>query len=437
QENIMADQTAASIATQSLNPEMVMLNARDTGRLRELAKQVAELAARPVEEEKHKLWTAHNDLEPVRPLIFCDPENGWNEIITPSQLTCEGELAKQWEMRLRKEIFWGTRMGDDRVIEPTFTIGHVYTETDWGLHGRKIGGDQGGSYTWEAPLTSYDDFDKLRFPQIVVNRQVTADVVALAEAAFGDLLTVRLKTHWWWTLGMTWTLANLRGLEQMMLDMYDEPENLNRIMAFLRDGHLAKLDFLEQNGLLGGNADGSYVGSGGFGYTRQLPRRDCDPARVRTQDMWGFGESQETVGVAPDMFAEFIYPYQLPILERFGLNCYGCCEPLDKRWHVIKEAPRLRRVSASTWTDADVMAEQLGGKFIFSSKPNPTHLAEPVLRKEEARAELRRVLTAGKRCGCVIEVIMKDNHTLGNNPENAVNWCTIARDEIRNIWDWE
>ncbi len=430
----MANQTAASIATSSLSPDLIKLNNHDRIVLRDLAGMVADLAMRPVEEEKRKLWYAHNELKPGRPLIFCDPENGWNEIITEDQILCEGELAKSWEMVLRKEIFWGTRMGDDRVTEPFFNVGHVYTETDWGMHERKIGGDHGGSYKWDAPLKSYDDFDKLKFPRIDVNHQATADVVALAQQAFGNLLTVRLKTSWWWTLGMTWTLANIRGLEQIMLDMYDEPENLHRIMAFLRDGTLTRLDFLEINGLLSGNFDGTYVGSGGFGYTRQLPQKDFDSTHVRTRDMWGFCESQETVGVAPEMFAEFIYPYQVPILERFGLNCYGCCEPLDKRWAFIKDAPRLRRVSASTWIDPEVMAGQLGGNYIFSSKPNPTHLAEPVLRQEEARAEIRKVLEAGRKHDCVIELIMKDNHTIGNNPENVVQWCAMAREEIERMF---
>ncbi len=49
--------------------------------LRRLAGRVAELAARPGEEEKRRLWYRHNALEATRPLIFCDPENGWNEII--------------------------------------------------------------------------------------------------------------------------------------------------------------------------------------------------------------------------------------------------------------------------------------------------------------------------------------------------------------------
>ncbi len=429
----MANQTAVSLATNSFSPEMIRLSSRDREILRGLAGQVADLAARPCEDEKRKLWYAHNELKPVRPLIFCDPENGWNEIVTAAHIRCDGELARQGEMALRKEVFWGTQIGDDRVIEPTFNVGHVYSETDWGMHERKIGGEHNGSYTWESPLKTFDDLDKLRFPVIDINRVATKESVGLAESVFGDLLKVRLKTSWWWTLGMTWILANLRGLEQLMLDMYDEPELLKRVMAFLRDGHLAKLDFLEKNGLLSGNFDGTYVGSGGFGYTRQLPQADFDGARIRTKDMWGFCESQETIGVSPEMFAEFIYPYQVPILERFGLNCYGCCEPLDKRWKYIVDIPRLRRVSVSAWADPEAMGEALGKNFIFSSKPNPTHLAEPVLRAAEARAEIRRVLEAGRRHGCVMELIMKDNHTLGKNPANAVQWCAMAKEEINRL----
>ena len=41
--------------------------------LRRLAGKVAELAARPVEKEKQKLWTHHNVLEWTRPLVLCEP----------------------------------------------------------------------------------------------------------------------------------------------------------------------------------------------------------------------------------------------------------------------------------------------------------------------------------------------------------------------------
>jgi hypothetical protein len=408
------------------------LNQRDRLILRELAKQVADLAARPVEEEKRELWYRHNALEPTRPLVFCDPENGWNEILTPETLQCEGGLARAWEWHLRREVFWGAQMRDDKVIEPVFNVGHVYTETDWGLRETRIGGEGGGSWRWEAPLKTYDDMDKLRFPQITVDYEATQELLQLAQETFGDILQVRLKTVWWWSFGMTQTLVYLRGLEQIMYDMVDCPDELHRLMAFLRDGHKARLDFLEQNGLLFLNNDGTYVGSGGFGWTHELPQPDFN-GHVRPIDMWGFAESQETVGISASMFEEFIFPYQLSLLERFGLNCYGCCEPLDSRWHVVEKFPRLRRVSMSPWANVEVMAERLGNRYIFSWKPHPGVLAADTFDEEFVRQTLRQGLNVLKKNDCRVEIIMKDCHTIRHDPQRVTRWVQIAKEEAEAI----
>jgi hypothetical protein len=219
----------------------------------------------------------------------------------------------------------------------------------------------------------------------------------------------------------------LRGLEQIMYDMYDYPDELHQLMAFLRDGHMLKLDFLEKNGLLSLNNDGTYVGSGGFGWTNELPQKDFNGKIVRTTDMWGFGESQETSQISPEMFEEFILPYQIPVLERFGLNCYGCCEPLNKRWYAVKNIPRLRRVSVSPWSDLKDMAEKLEDKYIYSLKPNPAYLAVSQIDEDFIRKSLREAMQATRNCR--VEIIMKDNNTIGNNPENVIKWCRIAKEE--------
>lgn len=426
----MTNQTVASFSTQSSDADDLALTTAERNVLRRLAGQVAELAARPIEQAKRELWYRLNALEATRPLVFCDPENGWNEIITPDQLACTGTQARRWEMTLRKEIYWGAEMQDDRVIEPCFSVPHVYAETDYGMHETRIGGEDGGSYVWEAPLQDYADLPKLHYSSIQVDHAGSARVLGVVHDIFGDLLQVRLKTGWWWSLGMTSTLINLRGLEQMMLDMLDRPDDLHRLMAFLRDAQLDRLDYLERNGLLSLNNDGTYVGSGGFGWSRQLPAEGY-AGRVRTQDMWGFSESQETVGVSPRMFAEFILPYQLPLLDSFGLNCYGCCEPLDTRWQHVQRVPRLRRVSVSPWSSIPGMAERLGDRYIMSIKPRPSDLALPSFDEEMIRAGLRETLSTTRDCR--VEVIMKDNHTLGGDPGRARRWVQIAKSEAESL----
>ncbi len=403
------------------------VSAKDREILRGLAGRVAVLAARPIEAEKRELWYRHNALEETRPVIFCDPENGWGEIFRPGTLECEGRLAARWELTLRKEVFWGESMGDDRVVEPFFRLNHVAKRGGWGMQTRLIGGGDGGAYTWEAPLKTYDDLGKLRYPTVEVDHEATAGLVAAAEEVLGDLLEVQLRGYWWWSLGLTQIVAFLRGLEQMMLDMCLEPDGLKALMAFLRDGTMAQMDYLEAEGLLSLNNDGTYVGSGGFGYSRELPQEGFDLEHVRLRDMWGHSESQETTAVSPEQFAEFVYPYQRPMLERFGLNCYGCCEPLHSRWDVIKDTPGLRRVSVSPWCDLEMMAGQLGADFVYSMKPNPAALATPTIDKAAIRKELRRAFEITQ--GCRVEVIMKDNHTIGGNQDHVTEWCRIAREE--------
>ena len=423
-----AEQTAAGLSTTRWLSADLRLSSREKKILRDLAAEVAELAERPIEEQKKGLWRRLNDLQGTRPLVFCDPENGWNEIIPQNRILCSKPLFRVWEMHLRKEVFWGREMGDDRVVEPYFDVPYSCQDSGWGLHEVNCGGQEGGSYTWESPIKDYDrDLPRLCFPEITVDRGETSRVVDVAQELFGGLLTVRLRGIWWWTLGLTWDFIKLRGLENFMIDMCDRPGDVHRLMAFLRDGTMRKIDFLESNGLLALNTGGSYVGSGGFGWTGQLPQAGFDPLHVRTIDMWGFGESQETVGVSPAMFEEFVFPYQLPILDRFGLNCYGCCEPLDLRWHVVRKVPRLRRVSTSPWADRQRMSEMLGRDYVMSLKPAPSLLATTSIDENEVRRLVRRDLHATR--GCHVELIMKDNHTIGGNTKNVTTWCRIAKEE--------
>jgi len=233
--SLFRDQACVLESTKTANLKDLVVSEKDKKVLRELAKRVAELAARPVEEEKKQLWYKLNSLEETRPVIFCDPELGWNEIIKDSDLKCEGDLARMWENMLRKEIFWGECMGDDRVVDIHFNVPHIAKSTGWGMDKKVIGSLAEGSYRWEAPLKSYDDLDKLHYPDIIVDYEKSDLVFNQAQEIFGDILKVRRKDIWWWTLGMTWTLVDLRGLDQILYDMYDHPQELHRLMAFLRD----------------------------------------------------------------------------------------------------------------------------------------------------------------------------------------------------------
>lgn len=211
-----------------------------------------------------------------------------------------------------------------------------------------------------------------------------------------------------------------------MLLMYDNPAGLHRLMGFLRDEMLHFIGWFESEGLLTPNNAADYCGSGGLGFTDEL-----QPAAIATRlrDTWGFAESQETVGVSPQMFEEFILPYQLPLLDKFGLAYYGCCEGLEHRLdYVLEHVKNLRRVSVAPKADQETIARKLQGRYVYCRKVDPVPVCVD-FNEADIRADIRRTLQFAK--DQPLEFILKDTKTVQHEPARLARWVQIAREEIQ------
>jgi len=401
--------------------------------IRELAKRVLEISHDPVNEERRQLWYKHNALQRTRPLVLAESGVAIDDMLTESDFLCQEGWARGLERRLRRTIFHYEEIDDDCVVEPCINCNWRVNVSNYGVDIKKEYGNNDGkmaSYRWDPPIKDiHRDFHKLHPRTYSVDRDATLKWKAHLEEVFNGILTVRIRGGYWWTVGMTWTAINHIGLENLMLFMYDDPEGLHRFMAFLRDDHIAYAEWLEKEGLLTLNNENDGIGSGSRGHTNELPQPDWkegDP--VRLKDLWALSESQETVGTGPELFAEFIFPYQLPVIEKFGLCYYGCCEPIHKRWNSLKKIPNLRSISVSPWCDEEFMAEALGSDYIYSRKPNPTLISIDYFDEDLIRKDLRNTLTIAKDCN--VEIVMKDVHTLAGEPQRMARWVAIAREVI-------
>lgn len=406
------------------------ITVKDRKVLRELARRVAEIAASPVMKERVELWTRHASLDSKRPMILAETVGVLEELIPESDYQCTGDWARDLERDLRNRIFVHEQVGDDSVITPTIECRWQINVGDYGVVPEKhtTAGDKRTSYRWDPPIKDLDDdFDKLHQRELSVDQEATHRQAAKLDDVFGDILEVRLRGNPWWTMGLTWKAVDLVGLDRFMLHMMDNPAGVHRLMAFLRDDHLNMIEWAESEGLLTLNNENQYVGSGSLGYTDELPQDDWSEGdKVRIKDIWGLSESQETVGVSPDMFGEFIFPYQLPVIEKFGLSYYGCCEPVHERWNLIQQIPNLRRVSISPWCDQEIMADALGQDYIFCRKPNPAIISTDNWDKEAIRADIQETMdVAGD---CPLEIVMKDVHTVADEPRRLGRWVQIARE---------
>jgi len=407
------------------------MNTQDRTILRDLAKKVADLAALPLQEEKRKVWQGVNELKPRRPALFCSPEGSWGELLPDNTLKCREEAARGLEWGLRLRLYAAEHFCDDQVCDRDYFVGcALRDENEPPALQYIMPAEARGAYVWEPLIKTHQDLDKLAPPALVHDQEKTQQNLAFHEELWGDILQVRLRGAAHLSGGLIDDWARLRGLTQTFLDMTDDPNFVQAGMQRMLENRQVRFDFLEAQNLLGLNNGNHYIGSGALGYTRELPAADFD-GRVRLKDLWGFADAQTMSEVSPVMQERFVLPYQIPILERFGLNCYGCCEPLHHLLPALKRRlPRLRRVSISPWADKRISAQELGPNIVFSWKPNPAYLAGVHFNPELVRKDIRETLDIAKEHGNVLEIVLKDTHTCNNEPWRFDKWLKIAREEI-------
>ena len=234
----------------------------------------------------------------------------------------------------------------------------------------------------------------------------------------------------------TQMVVHFMSMENMMFNMYDYPDLFKEMMGRIADDTLAYYRMLEEKRLILPTTGFEGVGQGSWSFTDELPGEEEWKKRpFTTKDVWGFMDSQETVGISPEMYEEFIFPCYKKISEQFGLLSYGCCEPANPIWdRCISKLTNLRKVSISPWCDEEFMGERLrGSKVIYHRKPSPNFLGVGTTLDEEAfREHIRKSLKAAR--GCEMEITQRDVYTINHDIPKAKRYVEIIREEIEDHW---
>ncbi len=418
------------------NPVHISQHDRDI--LRRLAEELAEIAALPTHREKMELWRRLNDLEPVRPMVWIN-EIPWHEMNVNDELTLRTEVpwARELETRLRRTLYQWRHMPCDMIVNDYISCPMVIHSTGFGFHedARIVTTDAANaivSHAYRPQIQEPDDVEKIQMPEVTYDAETTGMHYALMSDIFGDIMPVRLegiKGRWFapWDLLVTWW-----GVEQAMMDLVLRPDMVHAAVSRLVDAYLHELEQWEALNLLTRNDDNTRVGSGGYGYTRELPGPDCDPAHVQARDLWGCATAQIFSDVSPAMHWEFALQHEMRWLERWGLTYYGCCEPLDRKIDILRRIPNLRKISVSAWVDVERAVAEIGTDYVMSRKPNPAVLAEDRWRPEQARQDLESFLQHAR--GCHIEIILKDISTVRYQPQRLWQWAEMAMQLVEQYW---
>lgn len=401
----------------------------DKNILRDLARQYVEICAKPVQDERRRLWRQHNSLKQTRPLIYVRAF-AWQEM-PQSQCRCEDPFLRHYEDFFRRHLFWNM-MNDDSIFEPWVTVQATQVCYGWGVSGQRHFTDEpGGSYKIDYPLKDLSDMEKLRTPWHEINEISTAENVARLSDAIGDIITVNIDrgpAYRMWTADISTELGALRGIEHLMIDMVDHPEWLHRLVKFMSDGILKTHTEAESVGDWGLCAHQNQA----MPYAEELEDPAANVNGVKRSRLWAYMAAQELTAVSPAMHDEFLLQYQLPILKNFGLVAYGCCEDLTQKIDMVRQIPNLRRIAVSPFADAARCADQIGKDYVLSYRPSPADMVSYGFDQERIKSILKRDLAACRHCH--VDITLKDVETVGKDPTRVKKWVELTREVIEDVF---
>lgn len=395
--------------------------------------------------ERKRLWRAVHDLRAERPVILF--ETAWiDRYVADDEVLCEDPFLRSIERNMRITLRQAEELGDDLVIEPYYQLGWKMQFSDYGVPVEirtAPGKDESIAYSFSFPLETPQDVHKLRPRTFAVDRGKSLRLKETLEDVIGDLLPIRLGNYDPFAyefdvgefgdlgftgnffFGLTWQLYRFIGNQGLLYWVYDAPEAIHQLMAYMLDDRLALFDFFEREGLLAANTDSQMAGPRSYGYVSDLPEPNSRD-RVTLKDLWGWAESQEAENISPAMYQEFVLPYLAKLSERFGLVYYGCCERLHDRLPAIMDAiPNLRSVSVSGWSDLFQVAEMLGTKYVYSRKPTPAHISGANPNWELLEKDMKNTYAAARDSN--LEILFRDVYTVDGDRTRLRRWVDMTK----------
>ena len=408
------------------------ISSKDRNILRDLAKKQMEYARSEANKKTIELWYQHNACQGVRPPIHLELWTFQEEVI-PKRLRTESEDARNIETALYMNFLNHELFGDDFPVPDYFPLSKNVHMIPFGLPvKRNHAGDSLGHQFEHHILDLEEDYHKLAESKITNNQAETNEKKLLLQDIFGGILPVKEVMNALYSVP-TQDIVHIMSMETMYIAMMDYPGLFHEMMRRYTADTMRYFRYLESGRILETTTHLEPLGQGSWCFNNELPVKDSP--ELKTTELWGFMDSQETAAISPAMFEEFIFPYYKEISNNFGLLSYGCCEPVHPIWdNCISKMNNLRKVSISPWCDLDMMAKRLRGKkIIFHRKPSPNYLGVDKHLDEEAfRKHIRQTLCSAK--GCSLEITQRDVYSINHDEGKARRYVEIIREEIVNHW---
>ena len=413
---------------------MQKISEKDKTILRRLASRQLEHARSDRNVKLKKEWMEHNTFCGKRPMIHLELLTFQDEVIPPL-LECEGEEARQIERSLYMQFVNAEFIGDDYPVPDYYPLTwdpylRIFGHQPKRIHAENSSGNN-LAYIYEAIIHDLEeDKNKLGKTEYGLDKAASLAKEAKLNDLFGDILPVRRVMNSL-AVSPTQLVVHLMDMETMYTSMYDHPDLFHDMMSRIADDVVSFFKWQEHESLLLPTAGCEILIQGSFCFTDELPVVLPDSRPLRTDEVWGYLDSQETVAISPKMFGEFIFPYYKRIAECYGLLSYACCEPVHTIWdEYISKLSNLRKISISSWCDEVMMGERLcGKKIVYHRKPTPNIISFGTTLDEAALTDhIKTTLQAAK--GCFIEFAQRDVYTIKGDISRARRYVEVIRETI-------
>ena len=409
-----------------------MISNKDRDALRELGRRKIEAAGDPVNGKRRKLWQDLNSLRSSRPAVWIN-QIPWNELeplYDDLKPVCADPFLRGIEISLRRELRQWESFPCDMTLDPfincPIAAGPTGSYADYGIKESTVKVEGTHDVQYLPVIDSIENADTIKTPKVWHDKAESDRRAELLNSIFAGVAPVRRRgiVHQWHS---PWDqLIHWYGIERLFEDMYERPELVHRSIANFCKALGEVLDEQERMGLLD-SGDGNWsVGSGGIGLVDELPEVHGRP--VTAKDQWGCSTAQIFSEVSPDMHYEFSLQYELPLLSRFGLSYYGCCEPLHRKFSLLRQIPNLRNISCSPKAELGKFAEEAKTDYVISWKPNPAIFVAGDFGEKAVRRQIGDALEKAK--GCHLEIILKDITTVGGDPRRLEVWAKAAMESL-------
>jgi hypothetical protein len=397
---------------------------REVEVVRELAKRYAEIAALPRQQETINRWRRLNGLKQTRPMVRLD-QLPWEELDWGAEkmVNQKGPLAGL-ERRFRMALYAWDHFKADSVILPELGIGKTVRNDRLGPAAEVE--RMGLSQHFAEQLATIEEVEALKTPVIEVDPEGDQKRLETISEILAGILPVRLTGVGRHT-GL-WDLISTKiSPERMLYDLIDRPEYVTVLINKFVEMENGVLDQYEAHGLLEA-APAEIHCTGAF--CDDLPSAGYDGKKATAKDTWVFSMAQMFSEVSPEMQEEFDITPLKPLLERYGLVYYGCCEPLHNKIGIVRKIRNVRKISVSPWANKEIAAANIHGDYVFSAKPNPAHVAMGSFDADLIRKDLTETVEICRRHNTPCELILKDVSTVCNDPSRLSQWEKIAMDVV-------